>query len=213
MNIYKAVKLFIAVAVASSALLQGMDKKADDAAKRVKKSGYVLSNPRWANAGDDKLNKCFAHTALEDDIYNGVWGDVAMDIVAGCQTDALFADGVTPENMQELCNELDAILISGDANDYDSSRITTFLEKCITTKKITSKDLQHDSLKQLLGQGNTGQTAKNTISKINIYKLAIPIFAVGALAVIAYKWWRSKKAEAKKVENDETDGKEQDEQI
>jgi hypothetical protein len=212
---YKIAKLFIVVAMVHSAFLQGMDAStvADtetktetpaDVAERAKKSGYTFDkrgryNDRW-------LDYVYAHVALSEDVRIREWSSVAEGIVAGCKTDPLFADTVTIENLMTVCKELDFILKSDKANECDFTRITAFLNRCIDTEKIKKKDLPA-ALKQLINNddASTEPKSKSTILKISIYKIAIPVFAVGVVAVIAYKWWSKKQAEAKKAGVDEAD--------
>jgi hypothetical protein len=132
-TMYIGKKLLFLVVAVFPAFLQGMDAStvADTeskaaAADRVKKSRYIISK-RGTN--DDVLHSFYAHKELSEDMRTREWGRVAEDIVAGCKTDALFADTVTTENIMAVCKELDSILNSGKANEYDFTRITGFLNR------------------------------------------------------------------------------------
>jgi|GEM_PF-1742735 len=209
-----------------------------DIAARCRQSGVLSQNPR----PDDQWAESYSNEKMLACIRDGNWQGVAYNILAGSNTQALVSKTLQDSASVIIgtCRFLDEILNERRVNDVDNGRIKTFLKMVAQAADATffridlrgslsarsnvitpvmalidqviQEAEQENNSTSTSASTSTGSATKKAISKISIYKLVIPVFAVGALAVIAYKWWHSRQAKTKNADH-ETDEEEKNEHI
>lgn len=125
-----------------SVILVGMEHK-EAALRRIKKSGYVRFLVAYVD-GDMTLDN-YRIDRMHTDLVtsrNNLYPGLALEILAGCNTDALFKNDADIDVIK-LCAALIPLLESRHANRIDQLRVKRFLKKAVAAGQVTLEHIQH----------------------------------------------------------------------